>query len=98
MDSLEQLDAMVIDDNNMMTTTTTTTTSDRWLETASELYDQVVFNTDAIFNQPAPEYWVSFIIGGVRIRMFTMRMDTSFPFLGSRCKTPKRRPNIEDSK
>mmetsp|Transcript_3461 Transcript_3461/g.8227 ORF Transcript_3461/g.8227 Transcript_3461/m.8227 type:complete len:503 (-) Transcript_3461:256-1764(-) len=37
----------------------------RWLEAASELYDQVTFKTDAMFNQPAPEYWVSFIIGGV---------------------------------
>ena len=37
----------------------------RWLATASELYDQVVFNTDSIFNEPAPEYWVSFVIGGV---------------------------------
>ena len=42
----------------------------RWLQTtttltASELYDQVVFKTDALFNQPAPEYWISFIIGGV---------------------------------
>lgn len=38
----------------------------RRLETASEYYDQVVFNTDAIFNEPAPEYWISFAIGGVR--------------------------------
>lgn len=40
----------------------------RWLlaqTTASELYDQVTFKTDTLFNQPAPEYWVSFIIGGV---------------------------------
>ena len=38
---------------------------DRFLETAGELYDQVVFNTNSVFNEPAPEYWVSFIIGGV---------------------------------
>ena len=37
----------------------------RWLATASELYDQVVFNTNSVFNEPAPEYWVSFVIGGV---------------------------------
>ena len=37
----------------------------RWLETASELYDQVAFKTDSVFNEPAPEYWVSFVIGGV---------------------------------
>jgi hypothetical protein len=39
--------------------------SSRWLETASDLYDQVEFKTDVIFNGPAPEYWVSFVIGGV---------------------------------
>jgi hypothetical protein len=38
---------------------------DRWLETASELYDQVEFKTDSLFNRPAPGYKSSFIIGGV---------------------------------
>jgi hypothetical protein len=38
---------------------------DRLLATASELYDQVIFKTDSLFNEPAPEYWVSFVIGGV---------------------------------
>jgi hypothetical protein len=38
---------------------------DRWLETASELYDQVDFKTDALFNKPAPGYKSSFIVGGV---------------------------------
>ncbi len=33
--------------------------------TASDLYDQVSFKTDSLFNEPAPEYWVSFAIGGV---------------------------------
>jgi hypothetical protein len=40
-------------------------TSSRFLESASELYEQVVFKTDSVFNEPAPEYWVSFLIGGV---------------------------------
>jgi hypothetical protein len=37
----------------------------RYLETAAEKYDKVVFKTDAIFNEPAPEPYVAFIIGGV---------------------------------
>jgi hypothetical protein len=37
----------------------------RYLKTASEIYDEVIFNTDALFNEPAPEPWVSFMIGGV---------------------------------
>ena len=37
----------------------------RWLESAKDLYAQVDFNTDSLFNEPAPEYYVAFIIGGV---------------------------------
>jgi hypothetical protein len=37
----------------------------RRLETASDYYDLVVFKTDAVFNEPAPEYWIAFAIGGV---------------------------------
>jgi hypothetical protein len=38
----------------------------RWLESASDLYDQVVFNTDAVFNKEAPQPWIAFMLGGVR--------------------------------
>jgi hypothetical protein len=38
------------------------------MESASEYYSEVVFRSDAVFNEPAPEYWVSFAIGGVRIQ------------------------------
>jgi hypothetical protein len=38
---------------------------DRWLKTAVELYDQVEFKTDVLFNRPAPGYKYSFIVGGV---------------------------------
>jgi hypothetical protein len=54
-----------VDNNDIDWSTTSNTHNDRLLATASELYDQVTFNTNAFFNEPAPEYWVSFIIGGV---------------------------------
>ena len=54
-----------VDDSDVNSNNMIMLLSRRWLETASELYDQVEFKTDALFNQPAPEYWVSFIIGGV---------------------------------
>jgi hypothetical protein len=37
----------------------------RFLETAQEIYDKVDFKSDALFNKPAPEPWVAFMIGGV---------------------------------
>jgi hypothetical protein len=40
-----------------------------FLQTASDYYDQVSFNSDALYNQEAPAYWVSFSIGGVRISL-----------------------------
>lgn len=40
----------------------------RQLETAAEIYDGIVFNTDATFNKPAPEPVVAFAIGGVSLQ------------------------------
>lgn len=37
----------------------------RSLETARDVYDRLYFNTDALFNEPAPDPIVSFVIGGV---------------------------------
>jgi hypothetical protein len=37
----------------------------RFLETAKEIYDQLEFKSDSLFNEPAPEPWVAFLIGGV---------------------------------
>ncbi len=39
----------------------------RHLETAKEKYDSVVFNTDALFNKPAPDPIIAFAIGGVSL-------------------------------
>lgn len=63
-------DSMVVDLDALASAFTTTPSINtdhevRWLQTASELYDQVTFKTDTFFNRPAPEYWVSFIIGVV---------------------------------
>lgn len=33
--------------------------------TASEIYDKVNFETNGLYNEPAPEPWVAFVIGGV---------------------------------
>jgi hypothetical protein len=37
----------------------------RYMLSASEMYDQLEFNTSDLFNEPAPEPWVAFLIGGV---------------------------------
>ena len=37
----------------------------RQLESAASQYENIVFNTNAIFNKPAPDPIVSFAIGGV---------------------------------
>jgi hypothetical protein len=37
----------------------------RQLETARDQYDKLSFNTNALFNEPAPKPVVAFAIGGV---------------------------------
>lgn len=38
----------------------------RWLtESASDLYDSVEFQSNGLYNEPAPEPWVAFLIGGI---------------------------------
>lgn len=37
----------------------------RKLETTDEIYQKLTFNTDDLFNKPAPDPIVSFAIGGV---------------------------------
>ena len=37
----------------------------RFFDTAADKYDKVVFKTDSLFNEPAPEPVVAFLIGGV---------------------------------
>jgi hypothetical protein len=32
---------------------------------ASEIYATLTFKTDKLYNQPAPEPWISFMIGGI---------------------------------
>jgi hypothetical protein len=32
---------------------------------ASEIYETIDFNTDKLYNQPAPEPWISFMIGAI---------------------------------
>ena len=39
--------------------------SPRYLERASDVYDRLVFNdSDDLYNEPAPEPWVAFMLGG----------------------------------
>jgi hypothetical protein len=40
----------------------------RYLATASDVWEDVVFKTDALYNNQAPPPWVSFMIGGVSYR------------------------------
>ena len=44
---------------------TTMTDFARFFDTAADKYDKVVFKTDSLFNEPAPEPVVAFLIGGV---------------------------------
>jgi hypothetical protein len=37
----------------------------RWLQTASDAYDQLTFQKNDLYHQKAPEPWISFMIGGV---------------------------------
>jgi hypothetical protein len=39
----------------------------RFLETAQDIYEDIIAfaNPDDLFNNPAPEPWVAFMIGGV---------------------------------
>lgn len=38
----------------------------RWLQTASELYDEITFNApNDVYNYKAPDPWISFMIGAV---------------------------------
>jgi len=39
----------------------------RHLETAADQYQKIVFNSDEVFNKPAPGPEVSFAIGGVSV-------------------------------
>jgi hypothetical protein len=32
---------------------------------ASEIYDTINFKTDKLYNEPAPEPWIAFMIGGI---------------------------------
>jgi hypothetical protein len=59
---------------------------------ASDVYDTIVFKTDQIYNEPAPEFYVSFIIGGVFSavgivlwvrRLQRIRADIDGPLTGS---------------
>lgn len=37
----------------------------RFLEAANDLYREIEFSTNSIYNEPAPEAWISFLIGGI---------------------------------
>ena len=37
----------------------------RYVPSASEIYDQIDFNTQSVFNKPSPAPWVAFLIGAV---------------------------------
>ncbi len=37
----------------------------RWLQPASEAYDQLTFEKNDLYHQKAPDAWISFMIGGV---------------------------------
>ena len=37
----------------------------RWLQPASEAYDQLTFQKNDLYHQKAPDAWISFMIGGV---------------------------------
>lgn len=39
--------------------------SERFLQRASDRYDEITFATDALYNGPAPEPWVAFMMGAV---------------------------------
>jgi hypothetical protein len=34
-------------------------------ERASDVYETITFNTNGIYNKPAPDEWVAFMIGGI---------------------------------
>lgn len=68
---------------------TMSSTDHRWLETASELYDQVTFKSDALFNEPAPGYQVSFIIGGVSGVSFLKLQGVLLDTFGGLCQKPE---------
>jgi hypothetical protein len=59
---------------------------------ASDVYEDLVFNTDQLYNEPAPEFYVAFIIGGVFSalgfvlwvrRLQRIRADIDGPLTGS---------------
>jgi hypothetical protein len=50
----------------------------RQLQTAAELYAAVLeFKSDQAFNLPAPDPWISFTIGSVRVcKLYSSRIDS----------------------